>query len=366
MRFIRLEELKPGMRIARPIFSKKGVMLYDRATVLKDTQSIQNIKGFGLIGLFILEPAEPVPPISDEDREFERFQTMMAFQIQDEMEACRKTKKTAKITQIVDAVVREYGNQKGKISFIQGLRSADDYIYKHSLNVAILCALISHTMLIPLQDQLEVVTAAVLHDIGKLDMDQKIFAEREVSAEDRIRLLHSELGGHDLIGNLYSSNPNMKRICTQAQHLIDIQDNPEELKRMKPVLGAKILAVADTYDSDTAVRMDQPPLSEVLTLRKMLERPDVYDPQVVEALMNSIYILTPGTSVELNTGAKALVIRNNPDDLLRPVVLTFDNNEIIDLSDRKSYDDLDINDIMKTMDNRHVMDPDALKKFGFG
>ena len=34
MRFIRLEELKPGMRIARPIFSKKGVLLYDRATVL--------------------------------------------------------------------------------------------------------------------------------------------------------------------------------------------------------------------------------------------------------------------------------------------------------------------------------------------
>ncbi|MCR5675737.1 MAG: HD domain-containing protein [Lachnospiraceae bacterium] len=365
MRFIRLEELKPGMRIARPIFSKKGVMLYDRATVLKDTQSIQNIKGFGLIGLFILEPAEPVPPMTEEDREFERFQTMMAFQIQDEMEACRRKKKTEHISMIVDAIIREYGNLKNKITFIQGLRSTDDYIYKHSLNVAILAAMIAHTMNIPLADQHSAVTAAVLHDIGKLDVDQKIFAEREVSAEDRIRLLHSELNGFDLIGNLYTSDPNMKRICAQAQHMIDVQDNPEELKRMKPVIGAKILSVADTYDSDTAVRMDQPPLSEVLTLRKMLNRPDVYDPQVVEALMNSINILSPGTSVELNSGAKALVIRVNDNDLLRPVVLTFERNEIIDLSDRKTYDDLDISDIMKTMDNRHVIDHDALKRMGF-
>ncbi|MCR5094103.1 MAG: HD domain-containing protein [Lachnospiraceae bacterium] len=365
MRFIRLEELKPGMRIARPIFSKKGVMLYDRATVLKDMQSIQNIKSFGLIGLFILEPAEPVPPMTDEDREFERFQTMMAFQIQDEMEVCRRSKKTENITRIVDEIVRQYGNLKNKITFIQGLRSADDYVFKHSLNVAILCAMISHAMNVSLQDQRESVTAAVLHDIGKLDVDQKIFAEREISAEDRIRLLHCELNGFDLIGNLYMSNPNIKRICSQAQHLVDVMDNPEELKRMKPVTGARILAVADTYDSDTAVRMDQPPLSEVLTLRKMLDRSDVYDPKVVNGLMRSIAILSPGTSVELNTGEKALVIRVNDNDLLRPVVLTFDHNEIIDLSDRKTYDDLDISDIMKTMDNRHVIDQDALKKLGF-
>ncbi|MCR4763153.1 MAG: HD domain-containing protein [Lachnospiraceae bacterium] len=353
------------MRIARPIFSKKGVMLYDRATVLKDTQSIQNIKSFGLIGLFILEPAEPVPPMTEEDREFERFQTMMAFQIQDEMSVCRRAGKTSHITQIVDGIIREYGNQKGKITFIQGLRSADDYIFKHSLNVAILCALIAHTMRISPQDQHEVVEAAVLHDIGKLDVDRKIFAEREVTAEDRVSMLHAEMAGFELIGNLYPADPNMKRICSQAQHLVDVQDNPEELKRMKILTSAKILAVADMYDSETAVRMDQPPLSEVLTLRRMLNRTNVYDAAVVDALMNSINILLPGTSVELNTGEKALVLRSNDRDLLHPVVLTFDHNEIIDLSDRETYDDLEIDDIMKTMDNRHVMDQDALKKLGF-
>ena len=84
MKFIKCEELKPGMRLAKPIYSKKGVLLYDRASVLKDMQSIENIKSFGLIGLFILEPAEPVPPMTQDDLDFERFQTVMYNEIMDE------------------------------------------------------------------------------------------------------------------------------------------------------------------------------------------------------------------------------------------------------------------------------------------
>ena len=77
MLFIKCDELRPGMRLARPIYSRKGALLYDRAHVLKDEQSIDNIRNFGLIGVFILEPAEPVPPMTQEDIEFERFQTVM-------------------------------------------------------------------------------------------------------------------------------------------------------------------------------------------------------------------------------------------------------------------------------------------------
>ena len=85
---------------------------------------------------------------------------------------------------------------------------------------------------------------------------------------------------------------------------------------------------------------------------------------MVDALLNSVTILTPGTSVVLTNGQKALVISQNMD-LMRPVVLTFEDNRIINLSDRMSYRDLDVEDIMKTMDNRHVMDKEALKRLGF-
>ena len=42
----------------------------------------------------------------------------------------------------------------------------------------------------------------------------------------------------------------------------------------------------------------------------------------------------------------------------------FGDNSIVDLSDREIFGDLEIKDIMKTMDNRHVMDINLLKQQG--
>ena len=66
-----------------------------------------------------------------------------------------------------------------------------------------------------------------------------------------------------------------------------------------------------------------------------MQRSDVFDPKVVQALVDSINILVPGVSVELNTGEKALVIKTNDLDFLRPTVLSFKDNSIIDLSNRR-------------------------------
>ena len=49
------------MRLAKPIYNRMGVLLYERDTRLT-IQGINSIENFGLIGIFILEPAEPLPP----------------------------------------------------------------------------------------------------------------------------------------------------------------------------------------------------------------------------------------------------------------------------------------------------------------
>ena len=85
---------------------------------------------------------------------------------------------------------------------------------------------------------------------------------------------------------------------------------------------------------------------------------------MVEALIQSVNILVPGVSVELNTGEKALVLAANEADILRPLILMFRDNSVIDLADMDLYEDLEIRDIMRTLDNRHVMNMDLLKKNG--
>ena len=86
MIFVKADELKKGMRLAKPIYNKNGVMLYERDSRLTE-QGIVSIQNFGLIGIYVLEPAEPVPPMSAEDIEFERYQTMAVVAIKEILDA---------------------------------------------------------------------------------------------------------------------------------------------------------------------------------------------------------------------------------------------------------------------------------------
>ena len=52
MIFVKADELKKGMRLAKPIYNKNGVMLYERDSRLTE-QGIVSIQNFGLIGLCI-------------------------------------------------------------------------------------------------------------------------------------------------------------------------------------------------------------------------------------------------------------------------------------------------------------------------
>lgn len=360
MLFVRTAELKAGMRLARPIYSKEGVLLYERNSKLT-TQSINSVKNFGLIGIFILEPAEPVPPMTRDDIEFERFQTMNVYAIDDELARIIQTKRATKTQVITANVIRSYGHLDKKINFVQNLRSKEDYVCKHALNVAILCAMITHVMNMKIDEQLDTVVAAVVHDVGKL-MLAKTMPEM-ISNEEVVE--RYELQGFDLVEKTFSSNPGVKRVCVQAQKM---QSNFEKgifNPDIKLVQGAKVLLVANAYDEMTAMQLEGEPASEVRALKLFMENPDVFDPDVVDAMIRSINILGPGSCVELNTGEKGLVLAQNNENILRPMVLTFDTNMIVDLSNEMAYGDLEIKDIMKTMDNRYVIDSTALKRSGF-
>lgn len=360
MLFVRTAELKSGMRLARPIYSKEGVLLYERNSKLTP-QSITSIRNFGLIGIFILEPAEPVPPMTKDDIEFERFQTMNVYAIDDELSRIIQTKRATKTQVITANVIRSYGHLDKRINFVQNLRSKEDYVCKHALNVAILCAMITHVMNMKLDEQLDTVIAAVVHDIGKLMLSKTM---PQMMADEEA-LERYEVQGFDLVDKTFSSNPGVKRVCVQAQKM---QSNFEKgifNPDIKMVPGAKVLLVANAYDEMTAMQLEGEPASEVRALRLLMENPDVFDPDVVDAMIRSINILAPGSCIELNTGEKGLVLTQNDENILRPMVLTFNTNMIVDLSNEMAYGDLEIKDIMKTMDNRYVIDTEALKRSGF-
>lgn len=365
MQFVRTEDLKTGMRLARPIYSKKGVLLFERNSKLS-ALAIDSVRNFGLLGIYVLEPAEPLPPMTEEDLEFEHFQTMVIFSIQEELDKILLTHKQNKMQSIANMIIRKFGHLDGKINFYQNLRSRDDYVYRHSLNVAILCTMMSHIMNIRLEEQMQTIYAAIVHDIGKVQMEGEIIYREDLTGEEKVQIYNAQLQTAGLIEEAFLDGAGIRRICMQAAKMLTEKNQTEKslAANTKVVTGARILTVANRYDELTAMSLSGEIKSEVRAIQELLDNSEIYDPQAVNALIRSVNILFPGVSVELNTGEKALVLVENPSNILRPVVLSFRDNSIVDLS-LAVNDDIHIVDIMKTLDNRYIMDIATLQEAGF-
>ena len=359
MIYVKTEDLKVGMRLAKPIYNKKGVLLYDRDDKITK-QGIESVKNFGLIGLYILEPAEPLPPMIEEEIEFERFQTMAVFTLRDDLDAIIQGESPVNLMNQTNEIVGRFGNLYHKINFNQNLRSAEDYVYKHALNVAILAALIAHRVGLDVMKQTEVVVAALLHDVGKLSLKPQLRGKMENLSEEEMELVaKAAIIGVDKISNDFQIPAGVKSTLMQ---FCQLQYLPEKTPAVISE-SVKILVVANAYDEWTSMQLDVAPHTEVEAVRMLLDRSDLYDSAMVNHLMNSIKILYPGVCVELTNMEKGLVLRENDKDILHPVVLGFEHNQVYDMDIDNVYNGIQIKNIMKTMDNRIKVDPERLKEY---
>lgn len=358
MLFVKVDELKPGMRLGKPIYNKNGVLLYDRDTKLT-MQAIYGIKNFRLLGLYILEPAEPVPPMSEDDINFERFQTMAVFSIREDLDLIDSGKKDKGLDWLCSLIIKNYGDLNHKINFVQNLRSSEDYIYKHVLNVAILSAIIASQMGFSVGRINLLVKSAILHDIGALKLPQLLDAE---DLDDDTKEVVKK-NTQETLARYGDLDEEVPRLITQMQELYTSESDAEIPAALKESVNANILYVADAYDRMTAMKSFEEPTSEVKAVRELLADEERYNKKIVNALIHGISILYPGVCVELTNGEKGLVVTENEDNIFEPIVLDFRNNNLYDLSDPSVKQTVEIADVMKTMDNRIKLDKNLLEEY---
>lgn len=365
MQFVKTADLKPGMRLAKPIYNKMGVLLYERDTKLT-IQGINSIENFGLIGIFILEPAEPVPPVSREDLEFEQFQTIYMFKLKENMDKLQNNSVPSTLLSLTNDIQTHYGVLDHKLNFTQTLRSSADFVYKHSISAAILCAMIANQLQLPKEESDALVTAALLYDFGYLYVPQTILDKGDDLTESDTNFIQMNLErGYETIRPRYDECdlPKMsldiiQQIIFRNSRTLKIKDPTEHVRVLYD-----ILKVADQFDRLTAMNINNPPVSEVAAMNVLRKNSRTYNPRIVNALAECIHILPTGACVDLSDGEKALVLVENAADFTHPMVLKFSNNMIYDLSDPIIGTSLRVVDIMKTMDNRIAIDEETLKHF---
>ena len=365
MKFYKPEELRAGMRLAKQIYNKQGVLLYERGLVLTD-QIIASVQKFGLLGVLILEPAEPLPPITAEEQEFEQLQTTYMFRLRDSLIAISKGQPAQDLSSLVSDIVRRFGSLNHPVTFSQTIRSSEDYNYKHAVCTAILSAMIAHSLGIPVNVMNDLICAALLADFGYLYVPREIMSKQE-----------EDLTNIDLLS--------IEQYRTKALHLLNQDENPFRLsentfttlteflqvsRKENPKLitasfhlNTKILMVADKYDRMTAMSLNYQPVSAVQALRHLQKQEMLYDVSIVHALSAAISILPVGQCVELSANRRGMIVSQTPGDQFHPQVLDLATNAVYDLSNPKLRDVITVKDIMTSMDQRYAFDEKTLQHF---
>ena len=288
------------------------------------------------------------------------------FKLKDNMDKLQHNLAPETLLSLVGDIQTHYGVLDHKLNFTQTLRSSADFVYKHSISVAILTAMIANQMGLPEEDANAVVTAALLYDFGYLYVPQSVLDKGDDLTESDLGFIQMNLErGYETIRPRYEECDLPKTSLEIIQQIIF--QNSRTLKIKEPAdnirLLRDILKVADRFDRLTAMNINNPPVSEIAAMSFLRQHSDVYNPLVVNALAECIHILPTGACVDLSDGEKALVLQENAADFTHPMVLKFSNNVIYDLSDPIISKSLRIVDIMKTMDNRIAIDEETLKHF---
>lgn len=168
--------------------------------------------------------------------------------------------------------------------YVNALSNRIDWLYTHSIDVAMISLLIAVELQYPSQKLRELGLGALLHDIGKLLIPKRILQKAAALNEVEKILLnqHCELGMDCLAGcTLSEAGAN---IIMQHHERLNGSGYPNHLKADQISEYAKIVMVADTFDALTAGRPYTEAKGAEEALRMLAHQNEDYEMEYVRTL----------------------------------------------------------------------------------
>ncbi len=327
MRFVPVEELKPGMKLGRRIINRVSTSMLEKGVELSEV-NIERLKSNGYLGAYIADAFS-------EDIEIQ--ETVQEKNVMDGIDAVAN----ADVGSIID-VASELVNDISALDRISvdllDLRSFDDYTYHHSVNVAVYAAAVATRMGLPEEQIQEITVAALCHDLGKARIPTEIINKKDRLTDEEF----AEIKNHPRYGfDMLYDNPRISSVVRQAVICHHENENGSGYPLGKTgdeiPLYAKIIHAVDVYDALTSRRPYKEPYAPVDALEYLTGGIDIlFDRKVVDIMLKVIPAYPPGMDIGLSNGEKAVVIAHTSDGR-RPKIKIYDTAKEVDLSSDPDY-----------------------------
>lgn len=338
MRLIPIDKAKVGYILAKTIFSEDGHVLMREGSELNESK-IEKIKNFGYSSIYIndeystnyiddlIDQSTRLKSIKNIKESFGKFDKYIKDNSKNqnvnkwEMSRLR-TNYVNEIKGTASGIIEDLMIKRNLRINITDIKMMHDYIYQHSVNVAVLSVLLGIEMGLTEDKLEELATAALLHDIGLKDVpDQILLKKSKLEAEEFEKIKKHPLNGYEYFKDNVDINSHIRMAVLTHHEWTDGSGYPQGITGDKIPLLGKIIAICDVYDALTSDRPYRSayPANEAIEylLAFSLRQLDV---DLVKKFINMIIPFPIGTLVKLSNGEIGVVESVPVEFPLRPVV----------------------------------------------
>jgi len=172
----------------------------------------------------------------------------------------------------------------------QAIDARDHYTHSHSENVAKYSALIAGALKLSVKEVEAIREAAELHDIGKIGISDSILTKpSSLTPEEWLQIkTHPQTGAQILEPLTFLSD--VIELVKEHHERFDGSGYPAGLKGTEILLGARIIHLADAYDSMISARSyRQVPFTKDAAIAEIKEKTSTqFDPEVVSVFLELV------------------------------------------------------------------------------
>ncbi len=251
---------------------------------------------------------------------------------------------SAEVKRVVQEMVDVILKDKYALLGLAMIKSYDEYLFNHSVNVSILSLALGEKLGLSEAVLNELGLGALLHDVGKIFWPQEITKKpRQLSEEEWQMVRNHPIDGANLLERMEGVSPLSVAVVLEHHVGYDRSGYPYLEGEEKPHPLSMVITIADGYDALTTLRPYQNAFDPKAAIHRMLELSGkVFDPELLNSFIEILGVYPIGALVRLNTNEIGVVIKPNLEDSAHPWVrLLFDKdgNKLdgpiqVDLSER--------------------------------
>ncbi|MBR3514895.1 MAG: HD-GYP domain-containing protein [Lachnospiraceae bacterium] len=152
-------------------------------------------------------------------------------------------------------IISNQGSTFGVFDMLHNMRDFDDLTFAHSMNVAMICNVFARWLRFSEEDVKTATACGMMHDIGKLKIDDAIIKKPGKLTAEEFRAIQSHpVEGYRIL-QPQNIDMHIKLSALEHHEKCDGSGYPMKLTGDKIDSFAKIVAIADIYDAMTANRV---------------------------------------------------------------------------------------------------------------